>query len=310
MGSERKGLSALMFTSIPALIIVSSLIAILVAPIVVAIIVSIVLYRRSRQHRAISCTFESAEHPVEIKAGPGLAGDIEILYRGQKVSNLYVVRATIRNTGNVQILASDFVEPLAFSFQPGTRLVGEPSTTSAAPMNLTTEWSIDTADSATQPTNARVDLPLLNPGDHFTAEFVYTGDGALPTVSARIAGVLTADLWDVGRTKDDLPAFFLSGEPTIQIIRGLALAFIVISVSALTYGTAKDIPPTRITVAISGAVTFWAVIASQLMHVFHKSRVTLSAKVFAFLLAFILTFAFGAWLINWSFIDQFLNPFI
>jgi len=86
-----------------------------------------------------------------------------------------------------------------------------------------------------------------------------------------------------------------------------ALAAII--VLGLLYATVNDIPGSRVIVAVVASATLWAVLASQLLYLFRRSLGAMSAKVFAFLLAFVLAVAFGAWLIQQPFVDKLLRPF-
>jgi hypothetical protein len=155
----------------------------------VAIIVSIVLHYYTRQHRALSCEFETPLFPVILRPGEGLLGEIEILYAGQPISNLYITRVTTRNTGHAAIRSSDVVEPLTFEFGPDVRLLREPLFTLLEPANLKVRADVGELG---QPPTARTvafHFQLLNQGDSFTIEFVCDGAVRLPQVSARIEGV-------------------------------------------------------------------------------------------------------------------------
>ena len=164
---------------------------------IIAIVVSISLYHRARYPAGLTCVFDCPQRPVEIKAGPDLVGDIEIRYRGQTVDNLYLARATIRNSGSVPIRGSDIHRPLAFTFTPEAKLLGQPRIADPCPADLRFDLSIvETSDVPPRP-SATVRFDLLNPGDHFTVEFIYTGLRSLPGVSSHIAGAQMKVLTDL-----------------------------------------------------------------------------------------------------------------
>ena len=101
----------------------------------------------------------------------------------------------------------------------------------------------------------------------------------------------------------------ISGETVVMAVGYLFVALALIIVLALGYGKLNDIPLARVIVAIAGAATFWAIVASQLLYWFRKPLGALSAKVFAFILAFFLAVVFGFCLINLSFLDKLFQLF-
>lgn len=163
---------------------------------IVGIVLSIWLYRRGRQRRAISCVFDPLTSPVEIKAGDALRGEIKILYRGQPVSNLFMIRATIKNTGNLPIRKTDVVEPLTFMFRPSAELVRQPQTVNTKPDNIQATWSVLETETPARVTIAQLEFDLLNPGEELTAEFLCTGESSVPKLTARIEGITQIDVAD------------------------------------------------------------------------------------------------------------------
>lgn len=163
---------------------------------IIAIIVSIWLYRKGRQKRAISCVFDSVASPIEIKAGEALKGEIEIRYMGRAVENLFVVRARLKNAGNLPIRKVDFVTPIRFTFAPGAEFVRPPLIAEKRPKDLGYEWNFSAVGNPPVVNTLSVMFDLLNPGDELIVEFVCTGDSKTPTVSARIEGVSQIDVID------------------------------------------------------------------------------------------------------------------
>ena len=165
---------------------------------VIAVIVSVWLYKRGKQIRALSCVLAPLVSLVEVKAGDALGGDIEVLYKGKKVKNLFVVCLTLRNTGNMPIRREDVREPVTFKFAEGTELLREPAVLRAKPDNLEVGWAVWAGGS---PALAVMEFDLLNPVDELTVEFVCTGAKELPSVAARMEGISGIEMASVG----DLP---------------------------------------------------------------------------------------------------------
>jgi hypothetical protein len=190
---------------------------------IVAIVVSIVLFRRGRQRRQLSCIFHPLTFPVEIKAGEALHGDIEIRYRGQPVANLFVARVTVRNTGTLPITNQDVINPVAFSFREGTQLVREPTIVSRRPPDLAIRWSYDAAGEGEEAAAVEAKFDLMNPGDDFTAEFTCTGPPRAPSLTARIVGVAEVSLLDAEelRLKREINSALIFGGP--GLVAGVAL---------------------------------------------------------------------------------------
>lgn len=165
----------------------------------IAILLSVWLYRRGKQTKRISCAFDDIVTPVEIRAGDALKGDIEIRYKGKLVDNLFVVRASLKNVGNAAIRKSDVIEPITFSFDPGTEIIKEPHIVRKAPGNLAISWSYDRHNVDNKTESVNVGFDLLNPGDYFLVEFVCTGTSQIPSVLARIEGIGQIEIVDTAR---------------------------------------------------------------------------------------------------------------
>ena len=170
---------------------------------------------------------------MEIKAGDALKGDIEIRYKGQPVSNLFVARATLKNTGTLPIRKADVIEPLAFTFGNDTELVRHPQISSLRPKNLKVAWKFDTTGSPAKVNVAQLDFDLLNPGDELTAEFVCTGKSSLPKLTTRIEGVSDVDLLDsqVMRWKNEIKTAVVFGGGV------MLLMLVLIAIFPSTFGT-------------------------------------------------------------------------
>jgi hypothetical protein len=153
-----------------------------------AIIIAVWSLRRSRQKRALACDFDPIVFPIEIKAGKALEGDIEIHYSGQPVENLFLVRAKLKNTGNIAIRKEHIIEPVTFTFGPDAELLRKPRVLDKRPDNLKIDWDFGEIAPAPRPSAVSLDFDLLNPGDELVAEFTCTGQSKTPRVTARIEG--------------------------------------------------------------------------------------------------------------------------
>jgi len=155
---------------------------------IVAILLTIWMYFRGKQRRAITCELDTIS-PIEIKAGEALKGDIEIHYKGKPVENLFLVRANLRNTGNLPIRQADVVEPVTFTFDSAAELLRQPDVTKKKPENLKITWVFNATDTIARPNIASLNFELLNPGEGLTIEFTCTGKSGVPQVTARIEGI-------------------------------------------------------------------------------------------------------------------------
>jgi hypothetical protein len=162
--------------------------------IAVAAWLTIWVYRRGQQKRAITCTIEDVLSPIAIEAGEALGGVIEIRYKGEPVENLFVVRANLKNSGNVAIRKSDVVEPIRFTFAEDAELIRQPVVLNRIPKELKIDWQIPMVGNPPGVNSASLLLDLLNPREEMTVEFVCTGRIQMPKVEARIEGISKIDV--------------------------------------------------------------------------------------------------------------------
>jgi hypothetical protein len=201
-----------------------------------AIIVVVWQVRKGRQRRAISCAFFVA-WPIEIRAGEALKGDIEIRYRGKAVENLFIVLTRLKNTGNLPIRKSDVVEPITFSFAEDAEFIHQPNIANSKPWNLNVDWGYDVTGSPPVVRSISLIPDLLNADDEMDIEFLCTGKGQIPIVSARIEGLSKIDVIDL----DDLPPQAARRSRTMAV----AMFSMLLVVSALgTIGMASGAIPT------------------------------------------------------------------
>jgi hypothetical protein len=149
---------------------------------------SAVLYRLHRQRKELVCVFDEIETPIEIKAGAAIKGRITIAYRGRPVTNLFVIRVRLRNTGTTPIRPADILTPVTFTFPKGVDLLKRPNILQPEPKNIKVHWILKASVPETTRNVAKLSWNLLNPREELIFEFVGTGPGANPKVFARIVG--------------------------------------------------------------------------------------------------------------------------
>lgn len=155
---------------------------------ILAIIAILAAYHRvfiSRPTKALQVIVDQPVSLVDIR--PEAAQDIEVFYRGESVSNISLLQARVKNSGNQPITEDDYSRPLSFSFAPGSNLADVAVAMSDPP-------NIGMIISQTSECRAEAVPTLLNPGDTVTVRFVVIGgssDSILEDLEtdARIAGV-------------------------------------------------------------------------------------------------------------------------
>jgi hypothetical protein len=155
---------------------------------VIPVLVSVWLYLRDRQKKALACVFDPMLSPIEIKDDSMPGGDLEIRYKGQVITSLFLVRATLKNVGNTPIRKSEVLQPLTFSLQSGTSFVRPPQVLQLNAENLVVEVSPAKEEEGLSD-EVSIVFDLLNPGEEFTAELMCTGEVQVPYASIRVEGI-------------------------------------------------------------------------------------------------------------------------
>jgi hypothetical protein len=147
---------------------------------------------------------------------------VSVLYDGRPISQLTKISAQIINSGQLQIVKSDFERPSMLQFDPTKARIIEAHIVERNPPGLDTNISIEG--------NAvRIDHGLLNAGNSFAFEVLLDGDpgATLPTLDSRIAGVEP--------TTRGIPG---DGQPNNLLLsrrRGTQLIIIVITTAVLAF---------------------------------------------------------------------------
>jgi hypothetical protein len=228
---------------------------------IIAIVISVWLFLRGRQKRAVTCTFDSIASPVEVKAGEALKGDIEIRYKGKVVENLFIIRAYVKNAGNLAIRKSDVVEPIKFTFAENSELIRKPLVLDRRPSELSFDWAFGVTGSPAMVNSASLILDLLNPGDELAVEFVCTGNSQFPTVSARIEGVSEIDVLDPEEARmREVSRFYTAG-----VGGPIAVSLAVLSISLMLLAIDEfraNNPASGVLNLVWGLCALWVVLSA------------------------------------------------
>jgi len=109
-------------------------------------------------------------------------GNVQVLYDGKPVSNVYLVRIGFWNSGSLSIEARDYEQPICIKVGAKSRILSAEITKTEPPL----DHVLTAADDGL---TASLSTKLLNRGDRLTSEFLiadYTGD---LTADCRVSGV-------------------------------------------------------------------------------------------------------------------------
>lgn len=173
-----------------------------------------------RPKKALEIIVDPPVSLVDIR--PEAAKDIEVLYRGESVSNISLLQISIKNPGNEPITEADYSRPLTFSFAP-TYVVADVAVSASHPPNIglvitqTSEYQAEAAPS------------LLNPDDVVTVRFIVIGPGGESVledfeIDARIVGVREIDV--VSSSQQPASQLSMLISPVTAGIVGITLALL------------------------------------------------------------------------------------
>jgi len=156
----------------------------------VAIFATYNVFFMGRPMKALEVTIDPAVPLVDIR--PEAAKDIEVLYRGESASNIFLLQVSIKNSGNQPIGQADYARPLTFSFAP-TYVIADVAVTGSDPPN------VGLVIGQTSDCQAEAVPTLLNPDDLVTVRFIIIGTGGESIldefgVDARIVGIREIDI--------------------------------------------------------------------------------------------------------------------
>ena len=111
-----------------------------------------------------------------------LAGKVQVLFENREVSNIDVWVVRVANTGNMEILQSDFVTPVRFSFA-ASAVVLSAAIVRSTPENLGARVDVESNVVTLQPL-------LMNSGEHMAIKMLVANSAQkIVSVSARVVGM-------------------------------------------------------------------------------------------------------------------------
>ena len=148
------------------------------------------VFNRSKPRKQLQIIVEATIPLVDIN--PEASDDITILYKNQPVDNVILLQIRLENTGNQPIVPDDYIEPVTFSFGPGSE-IADLSITDMNPTN------IGLVISKTSQYQAELAPVLLNPGDVAMVRFALLAekiDSVIEDfqIDGRIVGVREVEL--------------------------------------------------------------------------------------------------------------------
>lgn len=210
---------------------------------VIAIPLSVVLYLRAKPKSVLSYAFSQ---PIELASlnrsrnkSTGV-GEIQILYDGRSVSNVFLLRVRIQNHGNQALKSQSVHIPLTMTFPDDIRIL-DAQVVQTVPDRIEATLSVE-------PHLAIVGFELLNPDDRIYINLICEGKPTNPKVLARFEGAtqLVEALWEYRVRKDAndrtpfvvalLPAiittyivyYFSPSRPNYSIIQYIIIPFVFI----------------------------------------------------------------------------------
>jgi hypothetical protein len=151
----------------------------------VAIIVPVGIYYLGKPNKSLQILVSQPISLIDVR--PEAPQDIQVLYKGEPIKNLYLLPVRIANSGNQPIEETDYKQPLIFTLSPDYRLI-DVTIASSDPDN------IGMTITKTSEQNAQASTTLLNQGDSMSASFFIIGENKEAllenfSISGRIFGV-------------------------------------------------------------------------------------------------------------------------
>ena len=139
----------------------------------VGLAVALYIYRGQAKYKEVSTGTISSRSVVEVDGE--IAEQLEVTYSGKKVNSAGMSVLVLRCTGNLPILATDFIKPISVTFPDGTQVLSA-LVYREWPKNL--EAKLETAAS-----EVYIAPLLLNPLDALELQILTSPSGSQPTVT-------------------------------------------------------------------------------------------------------------------------------
>ncbi len=120
----------------------------------------------SQPRKELQIVYDSPISLVDVR--PEAVQDIQVFYKKEPASKVYLLQIRIKNTGNQPIASADYVRPLLFSFSEDYRLADAKVIASEPP-------DIGLTISKTSEYAAQASSTLLNPDDTVSVRFIIIG---------------------------------------------------------------------------------------------------------------------------------------
>jgi hypothetical protein len=210
----------------------------------IGILGSLIGYLIQRNRRSLAYDIVTSTQLIGISND--LADDIQVLFRGVPIPNVWLVVARILNEGNVPVKTADYERPITIVFGE-TATILQAEVVQAKPSNLDLVITQDAHCVTLSPT-------LLNPMDYVTIKALVSNLETLPIVSARIVGI--KKIRPVGRY-----AVFAWSMPLF----GVGLAMII--VGAVVGAWLSAVP-----IFIGGLVAGFAILSTPVLYDYRYKR--------------------------------------
>ena len=146
----------------------------------IGVVVAIGIFLAGRPYKGLRVEVLSNSPVVSVNAD--LAGEIQVLYKGQSVQSLSLILLKIENTGNEPITESDYSEPIRISIAQNAQ-VGEVSIQETRPEKIPLTSTITSSD------QIELSEVLLNPGDQAIVKVLALNNDGTLGIEGRIAGI-------------------------------------------------------------------------------------------------------------------------
>ena len=146
-----------------------------------ALVLTIVIFWFQRKRRELSYRIDYQEPLLQIDNA--IAGRLKVLFDDTPVNEVYLLVVRVSNSGNVPILATDFVSPMELTLDPAAKILSA-SVGTQNPRNLGASISVENALQ-----RIVVSPILMNPGDFFRLNILLTQSSYRLAVDGRVVGV-------------------------------------------------------------------------------------------------------------------------
>jgi hypothetical protein len=162
----------------------ANIVAVLVA--IIGIVVMVWQSGRAITKRRLGYEFYPISSPTLIGASRTVESDLEIRYKGRVIETLFILQVRLKNTGNLAIRGEHVSRPITFTFDADAELLAQPRIVDTSPPGLKIGLKSPKRGSGSIPKAVSIDFDLLNEGDQFLIEFVWTGPRIEPKISGHI----------------------------------------------------------------------------------------------------------------------------